>query len=307
MQKPDVALGGGLGFFLPASAMGRRRDGCDLVQRAGKAGYEVWTRGTKWTEPRPGRLLGLFANDHVTYVLDDRSYPEDRRDPSLAAMTGLALDVLGKGGKSFFLMVEGGRIDHAGHGFDAAGVAAETQAFDEAVQVALRYQKEHPELLIALTADHATGGLALNDYVDWAGLRKQSASVAWLVRQVRSAGGGTDLLAEKTGYSDWTDDDLDQIRKAPSDDDAERVLGALLGKSGRNGVTWMPRITPTTFGHTGEDVPFLAGGPGAERFRGSLDNAEIPAIFAGLLGWTWPPKADDFAGRTDSIPEECGD
>lgn len=307
MQRPDVALGGGLGFFQPASEQGRRKDGCNLALRAEKLGYSVWTRGADLSAPRPDRLLGLFANDHITYVLDDRHYPKERQDPSLAAMTGLALDVLARGGKPFFLMVEGGRIDHAGHGFDAAGVAAETRAFDEAVGVALRYQGEHPETLIVLTADHATGGLALNDYVDWQGLKRQEASVASLVRQIRNAGAGRELLASQTGYPDWSDAEVEEVRKAGSDDDAERVLGDQLGRSGRNGVTWMPRITPATFGHTGEDVPFLAGGPGAERFRGSLDNAQIPALFAELLGWPWPPGATDWKDRADPVPEECQD
>ncbi len=40
-----------------------------------------------------------------------------------------------------------------------------------------------------------------------------------------------------------------------------------------------------THGHTGEDVPIYAGGPGAERFGGALDNTDIARRLAELLGW----------------------
>ena len=53
----------------------------------------------------------------------------------------------------------------------------------------------------------------------------------------------------------------------------------------RNGLTWVPRISLDTYGHTGEDVPLFAGGPGAERFQGVLDNTDIPKILRQLLGW----------------------
>lgn len=294
-QKPHVALGGGLGFFLPAPD-GERRDGRNLIAEAEKAGYTVWTRGADLTRTPPGRLLGLFANDHLSYVLDDLRYPEERRDPSLAALTRLALESLGQEGGRFFLMVEGGRIDHAGHAFDAAGVAAETKAFDEAVAAALRYQKEHPDTLIVLTADHATGGLAINDFTDWEGLKRQKASTPWMTAQIRNAGATAVMLGEMTGYGDFTTQEVEEIRQAPSQYDAERILGTLLGK--RNGITWLPRVNANdTSGHTGEDVPFYASGPGAESFRRMLDNTDVPKIFAELLGWDWPYVPP--AARTD--------
>jgi alkaline phosphatase len=51
-------------------------------------------------------------------------------------------------------------------------------------------------------------------------------------------------------------------------------------------VTWVPRVNAIdTKGHTGEDVPLYAGGPGAGRFAGVLDNAEIPGRLREVLGW----------------------
>jgi hypothetical protein len=81
-----------------------------------------------------------------------------------------------------------------------------------------------------------------------------------------------------------TDADLDPIRADFDSYEAARRLGRLLAD--RHGVTWIPRVDPLdTKGHTGEDVPLYAGGPGAERFGGVLDNAEIPKRLRALLGW----------------------
>src|SRR5262249_47376287 len=152
------------------------------------------------------RLLGVFANDHLAYKLDDARVPPERRDPPLDRLTTLALDVLSKKGSSFFLMVEGGRIDHACHEHDAAGCAAETADFDRAVAAALAFQKKNPGTLIVLTADHATGGLAMNDYVDWDAPKRQKCSLLWLALQVRNGGAGPALLNDMTGYTDFGDD-----------------------------------------------------------------------------------------------------
>jgi alkaline phosphatase len=80
--------------------------------------------------------------------------------PTLADMTGVALDLLDKNEKGFFLMVEGGLIDYAGHDNDAGTLLQETLDFDRAVQVVLDYVKSHPDTLLLVTADHETGGFA---------------------------------------------------------------------------------------------------------------------------------------------------
>lgn len=64
--------------------------------------------------------------------------------------------------KGFFMMVEGGAIDHAGHNDDAAAVFQETTDFAEAIDVVLDFYNKHPkETLIIVTADHETGALML--------------------------------------------------------------------------------------------------------------------------------------------------
>jgi len=98
------------------------------------------------------------------------SYDLDRdpaKEPSLAEMTTKAMDVLGKNAKGYFLMVEGGRIDHALHETTAKKALHDTVAFDNAIKAALAKAKiTDPELkntLIVVTADH-DHTLVLNGY-----------------------------------------------------------------------------------------------------------------------------------------------
>ena len=256
----DLVLGGGLSFFLPVAAGGARTDGRDLVAEARQRGARVLMRRDALEWNGEGRLLGLLANSHLTYELDDRNYPTERRDPTLAQLARLALGGFERSDRPFFLMIEGGRIDHAGHDFDAAGVVAETQRFDEMVEVVRAWAQEHPETLVLVTADHTTGGLALNDHADWTALAKRTASVTWLAAQIRNGGATADLLAARTGVADWTAAEVEAIRRAPDSYEANRRLGRMLAE--RDGFTWAAKVTDDdTHGHTGEDVPIYAGAP----------------------------------------------
>jgi alkaline phosphatase len=99
-------------------------------------------------------LVGLFAYNHMP--------ASPTRQPTLAEMTEAALTVLDRNPYGFFLMVEGSQPDWRSHDnapLDA--VVAEMLDLDYAVAAALKYREEHPETLIVVTADHETGGLAL--------------------------------------------------------------------------------------------------------------------------------------------------
>ncbi len=68
-----------------------------------------------------------------------------------------------RGGKGFFLMVEGAKIDYAGHSRCLPGSIIETLSFDLAVAEALRFADSNGETLVIVTADHETGGLTVID------------------------------------------------------------------------------------------------------------------------------------------------
>lgn len=65
--------------------------------------------------------------------------------------------------KGFFLMVEGAKIDYAGHSCCLPGSVIEMLSFDLAVAEALKFADRNGETLVVVTADHETGGLVLLD------------------------------------------------------------------------------------------------------------------------------------------------
>lgn len=79
--------------------------------------------------------------------------------PSLAEMTRKALQLLSSAPYGFFLMVEGGRIDHAGHMNDPVAAVHDVLAYDEAVSVVLDFARWDGRTAVVSVADHETGGL----------------------------------------------------------------------------------------------------------------------------------------------------
>lgn len=161
----EVALGGGRNRFLPKSQpdpeepdkQGERKDGRDLTKewlsKYPGAAY-VWNAkqfaaiNTATTD----HLLGLFEQEHMEYEADRAK--DIAGEPSLSEMTAKALAILQKNKKGFFLMVEGGRIDHGHHAGNAYRALTEAIEFAKAVQIA-RDTTKRTETLIIVTADHS--------------------------------------------------------------------------------------------------------------------------------------------------------
>ena len=175
----DVLLGGTSYFWRPypyqtaadvlSSTVNKGRlDGRNLVTEMQTAGYSfVSDRTGLLAAPTSGnaRLFGLFDQadqfqnqGHMNYELDR----DPTQEPSLAEMTSKAIDVLAAKNKGYFLMVEGGRIDHALHGTNAARALADTIAFDDAIKAALN-KVDLSNTLIVVTADH-DHTMAFNGY-----------------------------------------------------------------------------------------------------------------------------------------------
>lgn len=161
----DVALGGGRSYFLPetsadpedAESKGRRQDGRDLAAewtaKRDNASY-VWNRRQfEAIDPsRTGPVLGLFERSHMQYEHDRRETGEN--EPSLTEMTSKAIDILSRNDRGYFLLVEGGRIDHAHHAGNAFRALDETVELSRAVEAARR-KVDLDETLIIVTADHS--------------------------------------------------------------------------------------------------------------------------------------------------------
>ncbi|MDH3291721.1 MAG: alkaline phosphatase [Gemmatimonadota bacterium] len=151
-QHVTVLLGGGREIFTLAPT-----DGAETALAAMRQRYSYVETAEELEHLRPDTvelLLGLFAEGDMALA------PE--RAPSLAAMTGTAIAILDREQNGFFLMVENEETDtqaHRNQGFDV--LAAEMLAFNEAIAVAVAYQRRHHETLIIVTGDHETGGLTV--------------------------------------------------------------------------------------------------------------------------------------------------
>ena len=151
-------MGGGADYFLPASAPGgKRKDGRDVVAAFRARGYTVARTPPSWRPRRAPRLLALFSDDDMDFEIDR----DPAREPTTAEMATAALKTLAQQSPNgFVLLVENENIDTAGHHNDAASLMRALWAFDDAVKVALEFQRRHPDTLVIVTGDHETGGFS---------------------------------------------------------------------------------------------------------------------------------------------------
>jgi len=139
----DVLLGGGSYYFSQLSPE--------------DAGYQIVDSTEDLLAASSGKILGLFNTDYMGY----ESVRDPEVEPSLAEMTVKAIELLSPDPDGFFLMVEGGRIDHASHDNDYENTVSETLSFDASVLEALIYASGRDDTLVIVTADHVTGGLSI--------------------------------------------------------------------------------------------------------------------------------------------------
>ena len=132
-----------------------RADGIDMAAGIRANGYSYITDALKVNET-PGKVI----------CLDNRMgrYATEETLGFLADITRASIDKLSKESKKgFFLMVEGAKIDYAGHSDCFPASVIEQLGFDLAVAEALKFADSNGETLVVVTADHETGGLTLLD------------------------------------------------------------------------------------------------------------------------------------------------
>ncbi|XP_046377254.2 alkaline phosphatase-like [Haliotis rufescens] len=290
-DNPDikVILGGGRQYFRPIDAIdpetgtndtsNGRRDGRDLVEdwmenkaeRNATHRY-VWNLA-EFNEVDPESvdfLLGLFSNSHMNYEIDRRDGPtgNEAGEPSLSQMTEKAIQILQRDPDGFFLLVEGGRIDHGHHASRAAHALYDTVAFEEAVTTATEITSEDDTLTV-VTADHSHV-LTVGGYADRGNpiLGKSGSS-------------GSDglpytslLYGNGPGY-DVVDNGGTFGRPNLTDTDTEERL--------YRQQSAVPLDAET---HGGEDVGIYAQGPMAHLFHGVHQENYIAHVmaYAGCIG-----------------------
>ncbi|MFV0358577.1 alkaline phosphatase [Tropicimonas sp.] len=161
----DLAMGGGRRAFVPADfeddegKAGKRNDGRNLVDELRQAGVQyVWNdetlAGLNMDYSAP--LLALFESSHMFYEHDRAG------EPSIVQMTEAAIDYLSHNDQGYFLLVEGGRVDHGNHDGNAYRALSDGVAFDEAIARAVELTDEQ-DTLIVVTADHGHA-MSFNGY-----------------------------------------------------------------------------------------------------------------------------------------------
>ncbi|MFI3135400.1 MAG: alkaline phosphatase [Methylococcaceae bacterium] len=308
----DVALGGGRTRFIPTTVTdpeygvaGKRKDGRDLTAewktKRTKADY-VWNKAQfDAIDPRTtDHLLGLFEPSHVHYEAD-RVAHDKAGEPSLTEMTTKAIDILKKNPNGYFLMVEGGRIDHAHHSGNAYRALTDTQQLAAAVQAAVG--KSSPEdTLIIVTADHS-------HVFTIGGYPQRGNPILGLTQNVGSTKPDLDMLglpyttlsyANGTGY---TGESNLQPAGAKSFGAANGAWSS--GSEGHNPTKFSPATGRPTLTnaqvtgadylqeaaipmgaetHAAEDVAIFAYGPQAHLFHGIMEQNVIYHVMAEALG-----------------------
>jgi alkaline phosphatase len=277
----DVILGGGLAYFQPKTTSGSKRtDTRDLVAEFKTAGYKFVANKTEFDAATASdkKLVGLFTSSHMSYDLD--RIANAANEPSLADMTSKAIDILKGNNRGMFLMVEGGRIDHALHETTARKALQDTVAFDDAIKTAIdKMQVIDPGLkntLIVVTADH-DHTLVLNGYSALTGKTTDTnPGVLGLLRDYRNGALSNDangLPYTIIGFGNG--ENRPTARTALTD---ATVFGATYHQEA---------VIKTAAGaetHGGGDVFLGAIGKGAEKFTGVLVNTEVFGLIRGVFG-----------------------
>jgi alkaline phosphatase len=266
----DVVLGGGTQYFSD-----------DLVAAYRKAGYGVaLNRGQLLADGGKAPLLGLFSKSHVPFEIDRLNSAELKAStPTLSEMTKVALQRLGSASEGFFLVVEGGRVDHAAHGNDGAAAIREQVAFDEAIATVLAFVDKNPDTLLVITTDHGTGGFNVNglgsEDFDTSAPSYAESSPAF----DRMTGFTSSLELLKAGTKGLSPKDFAAAAekatglKFKADDRAKitstKALSEVLMKY--TSIGW------TSNNHTGEMVEFCSFGPGSQLFTPHLRNDQVHA------------------------------
>jgi len=144
----DVFIGGGKDNF------NKRKDNKNLVDELKKKGYTITDTITDFVNLKTSKLAGFTSKGHNPSILAGRGN-------MLPLSTQVAIDILKQNKKGFFMMVEGSQIDWGGHENNIEYITSEMIDFDKAIGVALEFAKKDGNTLVIVTADHETGGLAI--------------------------------------------------------------------------------------------------------------------------------------------------
>jgi alkaline phosphatase len=306
----------------------------DVGRHLAESGYQFTAgaglRGTKDHDGNDNGLLSYFAQNNVSisYGLDNIDKNADKvlvLSPfheqnannvgytvdsiagalTLPNLTAAAIKHMQRvSPNGFFMMVEGGNIDHAGHGNDGGTVVREVINFDQSLALAYEFYQKHPnETLIIVTADHETGGMSVGCQATgysapvWNNSQQKVSKEQFQgycqgilkSRMIYTWDDMKQYLADNLGFgnsvkpSDAEWKELEEMfenifEKRSAGEEFKTLYASFNGFTTRvfdivnnkAGYGW------TSGSHTGAPVPVFAVGVGAWRFGHMMDNTDIP-------------------------------
>ncbi|MEX2125202.1 MAG: alkaline phosphatase [Woeseia sp.] len=277
----DVVLGGGRREFLGRNHGGERRDpDANLVQewlQAARDRHYVDTAAELRRLPPSVDVLGLFSDSHMTYVAERA---DDTTEPTISEMTATAIDRLADG-PGYFLMVEGGRIDHGHHDSKPGYALLEAQQFANAVDVALQ-KVDLADTLILVTADHS-------HVFTISGYPTRGNPILGLVVENDASGKPLDSPSLATdgkpyttlGYANGTNSVSGRERQVP-----ETGIHAVYQSTLTVPYDEIDGTTSYDETHGGEDVALYSIGAGSEKVSGVIEQNVIFDIMMNAFGWS---------------------
>lgn len=209
----------------------------------------------------------------------------------------------------FFMMIEGGNIDHALHANDGGAAIKEIISFNNALEIAFRFYEQHPdETLIVVTADHDTGGLSIVSprgakgglaNIDYQRVSKevfgQYCEGILRSRMVYTWDDMKQYLSDKLGFwsyikiSDKQTDKLKdlfnrtfELRNTSDQKTLYANFNAFAVEVFRI-FNDAAGLAYTTTSHSGNPVPVYAVGAGADEFKALNNNTDIPRAILRLV------------------------
>ncbi|MCQ2146675.1 MAG: alkaline phosphatase [Bacteroidales bacterium] len=288
-----------------------KKTAADYVEDAKAAGWEVYQGKDSFANlSSKGKVLCLgddIKKDVLKYAID-----QQESDTKLTDFTKAAVDHLYANHKNgFFLLVEGGNIDHACHDNDGATVFEDVNDFARAIDVVLDFYKKHPkQTLIIVTADHETGGLMLGSgkySMDPKQLTYQKMSEGVLSSKIQAMANQPEpasweevkaVLSDALGL--WNEVKVDPKTEEHFYDLYVRIFKQ---KMALNAYAWYSLNSALAsdaveyvnkvagFGwsfepHSGSPLGVYAIGAGAEEFASVKENSDVPNVIAKVAKYT---------------------
>ncbi|CAL9737230.1 repressible alkaline phosphatase [Monosporozyma servazzii] len=337
----DLMIGGGRTHFYPKSdskhkygTHGTRQDGRNLIDEVKSDGWQYVGNRNEFDQLQMGQnvtlpLLALMADFDIPFEIDR----DNSIHPSLEEQTVTALNALNEASKEsdqgFFLLVEGSRIDHAGHQNDPAAQVREVLAFDKAFKAAMDFaDNTDVETILISTSDHETGGLTVarqvtEEYPEYVWLPQvlanSSHSGEYIKNKIINFSHTLneddteenikhkikfikkEILEKNLGILDYTREDVEYLANAKTPDMIQNKINDMI--SFRAQIGW------TTHGHSGVDVNIYAYSNKntawydiLDHLQGNHENIEIGQYMSRYLNLDLG-KVTSMINETEHSPE----